>query len=252
VWCAGLRTIAILNLLVWGTTCLPLAGQSSIVSWQVALSGVYVAVCAFRSWLPRIDLERYCIYDTPLSSPFVGRSLATLAEVCFAVQVALCLHQLGVLARIPWIATAALFVVPPLALAQVFCWHSVLTLNHLGHAIENSLWTLTMAGVGVCLVAATGNLHGGPLLFVSTTAALALGFVIFMALNDVPMYVRRWRESRRERRRYLSLREGLRDARHRLVITRDWADWRSEVAWLTGYFSIAVWLSLSLVYFSGV
>jgi hypothetical protein len=240
----------VFNILLWATTCLPLAGGSAILSWQVALSGIYVAVCAFRSWLPRIDLERYCIHDHVLSSPFVGRSAATVAEISFAAQIALGLHQVGLVAGVPWVVTASYFVVPPLALAQVFCWHSVLTLNHLGHAIENSLWTATMAFVGVCLIGATGGLQGSMLGFVWAAAALALGFVVFMVLVDVPMYVARWRQSRREHRRYLSLGEGARDALHRRIATRDWAHWRPEVAWLTGYFSVAVWLSLFLVHFA--
>ena len=35
-----------MNILIWTVTCAPLAGSSTVLSWQVALSGVYVAVCA--------------------------------------------------------------------------------------------------------------------------------------------------------------------------------------------------------------
>jgi hypothetical protein len=247
-WWACLRAIAVLNILLWVVTCLSLAGSSPRLTWQVALSGVYVAVCAFRSWLPRVDLERYCLVDSPLSSMFVGRSAATVAEVCFAVQIALGLHQVGVVAGVPWIVTASYAVVPPLVLAQVFCWYSVLTLDHLGHAIEESLWTATLAMVGVCLAAASASLDGVLFWFVAGGAGLAAGFVGFMTLIDVPMYVRRWRTGRRERHQYLSLREGWKDARSRRVPTRDWVIWRPEAAWLTGYFSVAVWVSLSFVY----
>jgi hypothetical protein len=188
--------------------------------------------------------------DTPLSSMFVGRSAATVAEVAFAAQVALCLHEVGELAGLDWVMSAALWVVPALTLAQCFCWYSVLTLNHLGHAIEQSLWTATMAVVGVCLVASAPNLSGSMQGFVWAGATLAFGFVAFMTSIDVPMYIRRFREGRRAGRRYLSLTEGLRDALYRRVATRDWAKWRPEVAWLTGYFSFAVWMSVALVRFS--
>jgi hypothetical protein len=40
---------------------------------------------------------------------------------------------------------------------------------------------------------------------------------------------------------------GVQDALNRRIATREWSVWRPEVAWLTGYFSIAVWLSVSLV-----
>ena len=211
----------------------------------MALSGVYVAVCAFRSWLPRVDLERYCLVDSPLSSVFLGRSAATVAEVCFAVQVALVLHQVGVVAHVPWIVAASYAVVPPLVLAQAFCWYSVITLDHLGQAIEQSLWTATMAMVGVSLAVAAGHLDGGMFWFVAAGAGLAAGFVAFMALVDVPKYVRKWRRDRRKCQPYLSLRDGLKDARSRRITTTEWVAWRPEVAWLTGYFSLAVWVSLS-------
>ena len=34
---------------------------------------------------------------------------------------------------------------------------------------------------------------------------------------------------------------------HRRVVTQDWAIWKPEVAWLTGYFSVAVWVSMGLM-----
>jgi hypothetical protein len=249
-WWACLKAIAVFNILLWAVTCLPLAGGKRSLSWHVALSGVYVAVCAFRSWRPRVDVERYCLVDSPLSSVFVGRTAATIAEVCFAVQVALVLHQVGVVAHVPWIVTASYLVVPPLVLAQAFCWHSVLTLSHLGHAIEESLWTATLSMTGVCLAIASTRLDGGWFWLAAAWAVLAAGFAAFMTLVDIPMYVSRWRRARRERQPVLSLRDGLMDARSRRVLTTEWVAWRPEVAWLTGYFSVAVWISLSFVYLS--
>jgi hypothetical protein len=249
-WWTCLRVIAVFNVVVWAVTCLPLIDASSDRGWQVTLSGVFVAVCAFRSWLPRVDLERYCLVDSPLSGMFVGRSAATVAEICFAAQIALCVRQVGMIAHVPSIVTASYFVVPPLVLAQCFCWYSVITLNHLGHAIEESLWTATMALVGACCAVAARHLEGNMFLCASGGAALALGFVAFMTLVDVPMYVGRWRQARSEQQAFLGMRAGVHDALNRRITTKDWSVWRPEVAWLTGYFSIAVWLSVSLARFS--
>ena len=69
-----------------------------------------------------------------------------------------------------------------------------------------------------------------------------------MALVDIPMHANRWRQARREARPRLSFHEGVIDARYRRITTMEWAVWRPEVAWLTGYFSVAVWISLSFVY----
>ena len=40
--------------------------------------------------------------------------------------------------------------------------------------------------------------------------------------------------------------EGLRDVSTRWVVTHDIAEWKDEIAWMSLYFSVAVWASLAL------
>ena len=47
----------------------------------------------------------------------------------------------------------------------------------------------------------------------------------------------------------LSPLEGLRDARVRWVVTHDIAEWKDEIAWMSLYFSAAVWASLAMCVF---
>src|ERR1700704_6616263 len=63
------------------------------------LCAAYVFGCAFRSVLPRADVQRICLFDTWLSSVFIGRSVATVAELCFVAQWAIVLYQLAKLAK---------------------------------------------------------------------------------------------------------------------------------------------------------
>ena len=56
---------------------------------------MYVGVCGFRSPFPRVDLERRCLWDTWLSAILLGRTAATMAEVCFALQCALFVQRLS-------------------------------------------------------------------------------------------------------------------------------------------------------------
>src|ERR1700745_2026680 len=77
-------------------------GSTSELELMLFLSAAYVFGCAFRSFLPRADVQRICLFDTWLSSVTVGRSVATVAEVCFVVQWAIALHQL---ARPPGVGT---------------------------------------------------------------------------------------------------------------------------------------------------
>ena len=89
----------------------------------------------------------------------------------------------------------------------------------------------------------------GPLFWITATAIPGcVGYVVFMFTVDVPMYVRRWRLGRRNDEPVLGLVEGFKDALYRREPTRSWEVWKPEVAWLTGYFSLAVWASHGLVH----
>ena len=118
---------------------------------MVPLCG-YVFGCAFRSFLPRADVQRICLFDTWLSSVTVGRSVATVAEVCFAAQWAIFLHQLGTMTGADTTVTAAWLIVPLIVIAECFSWHAVLTRNYRHNAIENSIWAVTffIVAVGLC------------------------------------------------------------------------------------------------------
>jgi hypothetical protein len=69
-----------------------------------------------------------------------------------------------------------------------------------------------------------------------------------LATIDVPMYLTRWRADVANGSRPLSPLEGLRDASFRWVVTHDLAEWKDEIAWMSLYFSAAVWASLALCF----
>jgi hypothetical protein len=62
------------------------------------------------------------------------------------------------------------------------------------------------------------------------------------------MYWSRWVEDEASGRVYLSLAQGARDAFERRVVAHDWSAWQDEVVWMSLYFSVAVWISISLVH----
>jgi hypothetical protein len=63
---------------------------------------------------------------------------------------------------------------------------------------------------------------------------------------DVPMYLSRWRAKLADGSKLLRPLEGLRDVSTRWVVTHDLAEWKDEIAWMSLYFSAAVWASLAL------
>jgi hypothetical protein len=210
------------------------------------LSAAYVSGCAFRSFLPRADVQRICLFDTWLSSVTLGRSVATVAEVCFAAQWTIILHQLGAMTGADTTLIAAAAILPLIVVAECFSWHAVLTTNYLGSAIENSIWAVSFFIVGIGLCRLIPEFRGlADVLLVIAIVGIA-GYLVFLATIDVPMYLTRWKAERADNVGLLSPLKGLRDASVRWVVTHDVAQWKSEIAWMSLYFSVAVWASLAL------
>src|SRR5580693_9590699 len=127
-----------------------LGGAFSIEAMLLLCAG-YVFGCAFRSLLPRADVQRICLFDTWLSSVMVGRSVATVAELCFAAQWAIVLYALGKVANSDTAKNIAKAIVPTIVVAEICSWYAVITTNFLGNVLENSLWTITFLLIGIAL-----------------------------------------------------------------------------------------------------
>jgi hypothetical protein len=224
-------------------------GSAPGVELMLLLCAAYVFGCAFRSFLPRADVQRICLFDTWLSNVAVGRSVATVAEVCFVAQWAIVLHQLGTMTGSGTTLNAAWVIVPLILVAECFSWYGVVTTNYLGNAIENSLWAVAffVIGIGLCRLLPEFE---GPVRVALAIAILGIvGYLAFLMTIDVPMYLRRWRARVAAGGKLLHPRDGLRDARTRWTVTHDVADWKDEIAWMSLYFSAAVWASLALCAF---
>jgi hypothetical protein len=210
------------------------------------LSAVYVFGCAFRSILPRADVQRICLFNTWLSSVLVGRSIATAAELCFAVQWAIVIYELGRIAHSDAAKNISRLIVPLIALAEVFSWYAVISTNFLGNVLENSLWTVAFTLVAIALVRLAMSFRGSAQWIIAATAVGAAGYVLFMTFVDVPMYVLRWQAELAGGQHLLGFFAGLRDLASRWVVTHSFAQWRNEILWMSLYFSVAVWASLLL------
>jgi hypothetical protein len=221
-------------------------GGTSSVELMLLLCAAYVFGCAFRACLPRADVQRICLFDTWLSSVVVGRSVATIAEICFAAQWAIILYQLGTLTGSDTTLNAAWVMVPLILIAECFSWYGVLTRHYLGNAIENSLWAVAFAAAGFGLCRLLPEFHG-PVRAVLVIAIIGIAcYLWFLMAVDVPMYLNRWRAGVAAGSRLLRPLEGLRDVSTRWVVTHDLAEWKDEIAWMSLYFSAAVWASLAL------
>ncbi len=254
IWWCCLAVVSAVNIALWlklqaySSWTVPRSSTGGILAIEplMLLAAAYVFGCAFRSILPRADVQRICLFDTWLSSVMVGRSVATVAELCFAAQWAIVLRELGKFTHSDTTKNIANAIVPLIALAECCSWYAVISTNFLGNVLENSIWTVTFVLVGVALLRLLLNFRGPVRVAIAAAALGAACYVAFMISVDVPMYFARWQADLADGKPLLGLFSGLHDLATRWIVTHDIASWQDEIAWMSLYFSAAVWSSLLL------
>jgi hypothetical protein len=250
-WWGFLTLVSGANIAVWFALYSALHSEAPVtlgrsdVEPMLLLCAAYVFGCAFRSILPRADVQRICLFDTWLSSVFVGRSVATVAEVCFAAQWMIILSRLGAMAGAETTLNIAWVIVPLIVVAEICSWYAVITTNYIGNAIENSIWAVAFLVIGIALCRLLPEFNGPVRLALIIAITGIVGYLAFLVTVDVPMYLGRWRAGH-PHGKLLGLFEGLRDVSTRWVVTHDIKHWQGEIAWMSLYFSAAVWASLAL------
>lgn len=256
LWWTLLIGVSCVNLLAWSWAARALHQRQGALPGpvyasrrlQLLFSAGYVLGCAYRSALPVFDVQRICLVDSWFSSVIVGRSVATIAELCFVAQWALLQREISQTTGSKAGRGIALAVVPLIAIAETCSWYSVLTTSNIGHVIEESLWGITAALLVANLLFNQERLAPSVRPYLRAVCLVGVVYVLFMFSVDVPMYWERWVSDEGMGRQYLSLGQGVADASGRWVVSHDWGIWKSEVTWMTLYFSVAVWLSIAMVH----
>jgi len=253
-WWTLLRTIAAVNVIAWLAVAVWLWRMRDRFPpdtwlnrrWLLLLSAGYVLGCGWRSLLPVFDVPRIVMVDSFLSSVIVGRTVATIAELCFAAQWALVLREVARAAGDRTGLAVSRLVLPLIAVAELFSWHAVLTTSNLGHVVEESLWGLTAVLLVASLVIVWRDMDRPCRPWLAVWCAGGLAYAAYMFGVDVPMYWERWIVELQSGRDTLTWTEGFADAAGRWIVSHRWDDWHSEVVWMTAYFSVAVWISITL------
>jgi hypothetical protein len=253
IWWCFLLTVSTTNITLWLLLhrrlrqMTPSARRGIFrVELLVFLAAAYVFGCAFRSILPRADVQRISLFDTWLSSVVVGRSVATVAEICFVIQWAIVLYQIANLAKAETARNIAKAIVPVILLAEIFSWYAVITTNYLGNTIENSLWAVTFVLIAVALLRLMNEFRGGARIALGLAVAGITAYLLFLVMIDVPMYFDRWQADTASGKELFGVLAGLHDLSTRWTVTHDIAQWKDEIPWMSLYFSTAVWASLAL------
>ena len=255
-WWSFLCAVSLLNVLGWSASVAVLRRRQALFhpeTWasmrlQMLLSAGYVLGCGYRSVFPVYDVRRLCLVDSWLSSVIVGRSVATVAELCFAAQWAVLLRGVALATGSPIGMKVSRMVVPLIAVAELCSWYAVLTTSNIGHVFEESIWGMCAALLVASLAFVWPRCRREVRPMLAAACAIGLGYVVYMFEVDVPMYWARWVVDVDHGHQFLSITQGLVDASQRWVVSPRWADWKTEVVWMSLYFSVAVWLSIGLIH----
>lgn len=131
-----------------------------------------------------------CLWDSPLSSIMVGRTVATIAELCFAWQCVLLLFKLAALTGSSSINVIAMAIMPIIVVAELACWFAVITLSHIWHAVEESLWSIMVGLVAIALMLYWQHTDWAPSVWLPIGLLACAGTAILILMVDVPLYIK--------------------------------------------------------------
>lgn len=255
LWWRTISAIGVVNIVAWLLVSIGFGRDGGELSpalrrerrLQIILSALFVFGCAFRSFLPRAEGQRICLYDSWWSSAILSRAVATVAELALVAQWTLFLgrwtREVG--SRVGYAISRLLL--PLIAFAEICSWYTTLTTNFRGSVIEESTWALTSTLMTVTLIGLWARRREVRRPFIAAAILLNAAYIMFMCTVDVPMYVGRVRADDASGKTFLTVPQGFQDAASRRVVTRRWDDWRDEMPWMTLYFSAGVWISISLI-----
>jgi hypothetical protein len=241
LWWISMSTIGLMNILLW----VLLVKKQSLTSW-IFSGGLYIIGCASRCFTPRSDIDRIVMFDNFFSSIFVGRTIATVAELGFIAQWAIVLHLVGEAVSDKKILFVSKIIFPMIFIAEIFSWYASLTTNAIGSIFEESLWGVAFLFISFATLAFNKHLipRIKPWAYVFTLGLII--YVIYMFAVDVPFYFSKWEAGIVYDKTHDSLETGILNMMGQWRVSRQTKDWQYEFIWQGLYFSFGAWTSLLL------
>jgi hypothetical protein len=217
------------------------------------------AVSAFRCLFPNQYKGNVVFHDTPLSSIFLTRLLATFAEVAFIYQLSDVLRLLNV-DRLGWVDVLSWLMVVQVMISQVFVWGAILTGRLALYFWEELGWAILVVANAVASAGLyfTRDSLGNAGILLHINLLFGLVYLSWQVANLRLQIAdaRRAGETLRPATRVSSklLGEGLRRSIHERNRTTDATAWGGLVGllWMTGYFAtlLPLWANQIVVVFS--
>ena len=225
----------------------------ALIAWVLALPSpdsqavvpalILIGVSAFRCGFPNRYVDNVVFHDTPLSSIFLTRLLATFSEVAYIFQFSYVIRALNTQQAI-WIDALAWLMVVQVVISQGFVWSAIGTRRLALYFYEEAGWFVIFAAntVASAHLYWTGDASDpGRILLV-----LNLVFGVFYLPWQV-LHLRSLRVEASEPVAPVPWSEGLRDAlrqRNRRTDAEAWGGWIGAT-WMIAYWAslIPIWVA---------
>lgn len=252
-----LKLGALVNLYLLASTLVPPANTADprlLVPAQVLF-----VVSAFRCLFPNQYKGNVVFHDTPLSSIFLTRLLATFAEVGFIYQLSHVLRLLNV-ERLGWVDALSWLMVLQVVISQCFVWGAILTGRLALYFWEELGWAVLVAANAVASAGLWANRDalGDARILIYINLLFGLVYLSWQVPNlrlqiaDASRAGETLRPATRPS--WAQLGEGLRRSIRARNPTTDATAWGGLVGltWMTGYFAtlLPLWANQIVVVFS--
>ena len=183
------------------------------------LAGLYIFVNAYRSTFPVIHLKNTCLIA--YSSPFVERSLSTIAELAFIIQLT------------QWFQLETnykKYIIINICMAELSCWLGIITGHQYWHVFEESIWCY--CAIFLLIQIRYNRTELIKFKKILTTNILYC-YISYMIIYDIPLYIMKQNIEKKQ----ILLCEN---------ISTDFTLWKPSLIWMTGYFTMGSWVSLAI------
>ena len=263
-WNQGLTLVSVINIFIITYYYFSKHNLNKFSKKLTILVMIYTYVCAIRGIYPRIEDSGLCAYDNTISKPIIGRTLATVAELSFAMFFVLLtktflkdIFKINNNTNLLGLKKINNVLFPLIILAQIFCWIGSITKDTQWNALEESLWAI-FALVKVVIYSImyyniykisnnklTNSIKLLKMLIPFIVIFMSVYF-IYMVCIDVPLYIKK---SKNYKGKLNSLFQGLKELSLCRVVTFSYKKWKNEIPWLTSYFTLAVWFAIFMLIF---
>ena len=252
-----LKLGALVNLYFLAKTLVPPASTTD--PHLLVPAQILFAVSGFRCLFPNQYKGNVVFHDTLLSSIFLTRLLATLAEIGFIYLLSCVLRRLNV-HRIGWVDALSWLMVVQVVISQCFVWSAILSGRLALYFWEELGWAILVAANAIASVGLYA--HGGALGDARSLLYINLVFGVVYLAWQVPNLRLQIADARRagETLRpatsmsWKLLGESLRRAVCERNATTDAAAWSGLVGltWMVGYFAtlLPMWANQIIAVFS--